>query len=43
MGRRELSVKQIDKYDIMGREIVASNYKYDRKLVAIIKDNEQQK
>lgn len=43
MGRRELSVKQIDRYDIMGREIVASNYKYDRKLVAIIKDNEQQK
>ena len=43
MGKRELSVKEIKNYDLMGRKLFTSAYTYDRKLNAILACNEQVK
>ena len=43
MGKRELSVKEIKNYDIMGRKVFISENVYDRKLNAILAHSEQVK
>lgn len=41
LGKRELSVKKVDKFNIMGRIVQVSPYVYDRKLGAVVASNEQ--